>query len=109
MVRVKICGIRSCADAAVAVAAGADAIGLLVGQVHESPDFIRPATAREICATLGPFVVPVLVTHLTDPNSIVELAQQVPAWVVQLHSDLPIEALRQLRPRLAPQIGRAHV
>jgi phosphoribosylanthranilate isomerase len=93
------------------VSAGADAIGLLVGQVHESPDFIRPATAREICATLGPFVVPVLVTHLTDPDSIVKLAQAVPAWVVQLHSDLPIEALRQLRPRLAPRklLGKVSV
>jgi phosphoribosylanthranilate isomerase len=110
-VRVKICGIRSPEEAAVAVVAGADAIGLLVGQVHESPDFIRPETAREICATLGPFVVPVLVTHLTDPDSIVELARQVPAWVIQLHSDLPIEAFRQLRPRLGPRklLGKVSV
>lgn len=111
MVRVKICGVRTCADAAVAVAAGADAIGLLVGQVHESPDFIGPETAREICTTMGPFVVPVLVTHLTNPDLIVELADQVPAWVIQLHGDLSIDALQYLRPRLTPRklLGKVSV
>ena len=111
MVRVKICGIRSRDEAEIAVAAGADAIGLLVGQVYESPDFISPDTAREIYEATGPFVVPVLVTHLTDPDAIVELAEQVPTWVLQLHSDLSGEALRQLRSRLAPRklLGKVSV
>ena len=100
MVRLKICGIRSQEEADIAVAAGADAIGMLVGQVHASPDFISPDRAREICGALGPFVVPVLVTHLTDSDEIVELAQQVPTWAVQLHSDLSGTVLRQLRRRL---------
>jgi phosphoribosylanthranilate isomerase len=111
MVRVKICGIRSREEAEIAVAAGADAIGLLVGQIHESPDFISAETAREICAALGPFVVPVLVTHLTDLAAITELAQQVPAWAIQLHSDLSCEALHQLRRTLAPRklLGKVSV
>src|SRR5436190_320781 len=37
---VKICGIRRHEDALLAAELGADAIGLLVGQRHNSPDFI---------------------------------------------------------------------
>ena len=37
---VKICGIRRQEDALLAAELGADAIGLLVGQRHNSPDFI---------------------------------------------------------------------
>jgi len=37
---VKICGIRRQEDALMAAQLGADAIGLLVGQRHNSPDFI---------------------------------------------------------------------
>lgn len=109
--RVKICGIRSREDAEIAVASGADAIGMLVGQVHESPDFISPVKARDICSALGPFVVPVLVTHLNDPDAIVDVAQQVPTWALQLHSDLSEETLRQLRHRLAPRklLGKVSV
>jgi len=103
MVRVKICGIRSREDAGVAVAAGANAIGLLVGQLHDSPDFITPATAREICRCLGPFVVPILVTHLEDPDAIAQLADEVPAWGVQVHSDLSANTLLALRDRLLPR------
>jgi phosphoribosylanthranilate isomerase len=111
MVRVKICGIRSREDAEIAMAAGADAIGLLVGQVHDSPDFISPSKARAICAATGPFVVSVLVTHLAEPQAIVELAQQIPAWVIQLHNDLPVEALQALRCSLAPRklLGKVSV
>jgi len=111
MVRVKICGIRSQEEADIAVAAGADAIGMLVGQVHASPDFISPDTAREICGALGPFVVPVLVTHLTDSDEIVELARQVPTWALQLHSDLSGTVLRQLRRRLTSRklVGKISV
>ena len=111
MVRVKICGVRSLADAHVAVESGAHAIGLLVGQVHESPDFITPRTAREICHGLGPFVVPVLVTHLADPDAIVELVQQIPAWAVQVHSELPVDSLASLRSRLFPRriLGKVSV
>jgi phosphoribosylanthranilate isomerase len=37
---VKICGIRRQEDALMAAELGTDAIGLLVGQRHNSPDFI---------------------------------------------------------------------
>jgi phosphoribosylanthranilate isomerase len=45
---VKICGVRRQEDALIAAEVGADAIGLLVGQRHNSPDFISAAIARDL-------------------------------------------------------------
>ena len=45
---VKICGIRRREDALIAAELGADAIGLLVGQRHNSPDFISATIARDL-------------------------------------------------------------
>ena len=39
MIRVKICGVQNEKDIEIAVDAGADAVGFLVGQVHVSPYF----------------------------------------------------------------------
>ena len=66
MVHVKICGIRRPADALAAVAYGADAVGVLVGRRHRSPDFLDASDAVAIVAALPPHVASVLVTHLTN-------------------------------------------
>lgn len=62
--RVKICGIRSGADARLAQRLGAHAVGVLVGREHASPDFIESDEAELIVRSLPPFVAGVLVTHL---------------------------------------------
>ena len=111
MVRVKICGIRSAEDARMAGAAGAHALGLLVGRVHASSDFLDPEVARRLAFALPPLVVPVLVTHLEDPAELLALTSQVPTGMVQLHSDLGPPALEQLRRLLWPRmlIGKVSV
>ena len=55
--KVKICGITSLEDAQAAVAAGADAIGLVF--YPPSSRYINPLVAAEIVAGLGPFVTTV--------------------------------------------------
>jgi phosphoribosylanthranilate isomerase len=57
MIRVKICGITSAADARVAVEAGADALGFIF--VEGTPRFVTPAEVAPIVRTLPPFVTPV--------------------------------------------------
>ena len=111
MARVKICGITSVAEARLAERLGAHAIGMLVGQVHASPDFIEPAEADRIARSLPPFVSPVLVTHVDAPETLMRLAAAVACPVLQLHSDLEPAVLRELRARLAPRkiVGKVSV
>ena len=97
---VKICGIRRHEDALIAAELGADAIGLLVGQRHNSPDFISAAVARDISRALPPSVEPVLVTHIEDIDELERLLQQSGITTVQLHSEIASSSVERLRGRL---------
>src|SRR5438874_8232043 len=97
---VKICGIRRQADALIAAELGADAIGLLVGQGHNSPDFISATVARDISRTLPPSVEAVLVTHVEDIDELERLLQQSEITTVQLHSEIAPGSVERLRGRV---------
>jgi phosphoribosylanthranilate isomerase len=111
VIRIKICGITSVAEANLAERHGADAIGLLVGRRHRAHDFVKRDVARRICQSVAPFITPVLVTHLEEPNQIFRLAHAVPCPVLQLHSDLSPSLLAALHERLRPTkvIGKVSV
>jgi len=96
---VKICGIRRHEDALIAAELGADAIGLLVGQGHNSPDFISAAVAREICHSLPPSVEAVLATHIPEVDEIERLLLQSGIKAVQLHSEITADSVANLRER----------
>ena len=97
---VKICGIRRREDALIAAELGADAIGLLVGQKHRSPDFISATVARDISRTLPPSVEAVLVTHVEDIDELERLLQQSEITTVQLHSEIASGSVERLRGRV---------
>ena len=96
---VKICGIRRHEDALIAAELGVDAIGLLVGQRHNSPDFISVAVAREISRNLPPSVEAVLVTHITEVDEIERLLRQSGITTIQLHSEITADSVANLRAR----------
>jgi len=96
---VKICGIRRHEDALIAAELGADAIGLLVCQRHNSPDFISAAVARDISRALPPSVEAVLVTHITEVDEIDRLLRQSGITAVQLHSEITTDSVANLRTR----------
>jgi len=96
---VKICGIRRHEDALIAAELGVDAIGLLVGQRHNSPDFISVAVAREISRNLPPSVEAVLVTHIPEVDEIERLLRQSGITTVQLHSEIAADSVANLRER----------
>src|SRR5437763_14699402 len=96
---VKICGIRRHEDALIAAELGADAIGLLVGQRHNSPDFISAAVAREISRILAPSVEAVLVTQITEVDEIEGLLRQSGIRPVQRHSEISADSVADLRTR----------
>jgi phosphoribosylanthranilate isomerase len=96
---VKICGIRRSEDALLAAQCGADAVGLLVGQRHGSPDFVTAALAGEISRTLPPSVEAVLVTHITEVDEIERILRQSGIAAVQLHSEITADSVAILRAR----------
>jgi phosphoribosylanthranilate isomerase len=96
MSRVKICGITETDDRDVAVAAGADAVGLTVDVSVDTPREIEPELAAELAASTPPFVTTVLVTMAETPESVLELLDRIQPDVVQLHGDHSPAELRQL-------------
>jgi phosphoribosylanthranilate isomerase len=103
VIHVKICGIRRLDDALAALEFGADELGFLVGQKHQSPDFLDAPDAAAIVAALPPNASSVLVTHLVEPDDIVALATAVGVTTVQLHGDTsPAQAaeIKQLLPHI---------
>lgn len=85
---VKICANKSIDDAKMSLAAGADIIGLLVGQEHTSTDFIDKETAREICEFVNGRCDVSLVTHLTTADEIISLTKYIKNNTIQLHSNI---------------------
>jgi phosphoribosylanthranilate isomerase len=80
---VKICGITRAEDARAAVAAGANAIGFVFWP--GSPRFIDPYRAREITASLPPFITTVGLFVDQPAEHICGVASLVRLSAVQLH------------------------
>lgn len=91
--RVKICGITSLDDAHAAVAAGADAIGLVF--YNKSPRHVSVEQARVIALAVGPFVTVVGLFVNAAPEEINRILQQVPLHVLQFHGDEDLDYCEQ--------------
>jgi phosphoribosylanthranilate isomerase len=100
MLRVKICGNRTTDDIALAVAMGADAVGLIVGVRHRSEDAQEPAKAAMLLRSVPVFVSSVLVTHLIEADQVIRLHATVPTTSIQLHDAIPVEAIEAIRTAL---------
>jgi phosphoribosylanthranilate isomerase len=90
--RVKICGVTRVDDAAGAVRAGADAIGLVFDR--RSPRFVAPEQANLIVRSLGPFVTTVALFVNAEPWFVREVLQRVPVHLLQFHGDETPEECR---------------
>ncbi len=97
---IKVCGIRSVEEAAGAVDAGATAIGVLVGVAESVPDRVTPDVGKKIAASVPGGVTTVMVTHLTDPEEVADIAGYMKVRAVQVHGDMDVRGLRTLRPLL---------
>jgi phosphoribosylanthranilate isomerase len=91
--RVKICGITSLDDAQAAVAAGADAIGLVF--YSKSPRHVNVEQARAIALAVGPFVTVVGLFVNAAAEEINRILQQVPLHVLQFHGDEDLDYCEQ--------------
>lgn len=95
MVRVKICGITSAADARFCVEAGADALGF--NFVEKSPRFVTPAQARAIIAGLPPFVTPVGIFWDHPSGHVKAIAEECGLGALQFHGEESPEEVAQHR------------
>jgi len=92
--RVKICGITSTEDAAMAVEAGADALGFVF--VPGTPRCVHPEAAERIVGALPPFVTPVGVFVDQPLEDVLRIAARCNLQAVQLHGDEPEEYSRRI-------------
>lgn len=83
--KVKICGITSLEDAQAAVAAGADAIGLVF--YPPSSRYVTPLVAAEIVAGLGPFVTTVGLFVNEEATVVKDTLARTGLQLLQFHGD----------------------
>lgn len=82
-VRVKICCIANRDEARLAVAEGADALGL-VGAMPSGPGPIEDALIAEVAATVPPPVATFLLTSETEPEAVIAHARRCGTSALQL-------------------------
>lgn len=83
--RIKICGLTSVADAQAAVAAGADAIGLVF--YAKSPRYVTAQQAAEIARAVGPFVTTVGLFVDAAREEVEAILSAVPLQLLQFHGN----------------------
>ena len=91
--RIKICGLTREVDVDAAVAAGADAIGLVM--YGPSPRHVTLERAAELTSRLPPFVTPVLLFVNASATEIIAACARIPYAIVQFHGDETPEACLQ--------------
>ncbi len=93
--KVKVCGITSYEDAAMALDQGVDALGF--NFFPPSPRYIRPADAHSIIRRIPPFVVAVgLFVNVTGQGQVSATARAAGIQILQLHGDESPEYCRTL-------------
>lgn len=97
---IKVCGIQTLEDAVLCIDAGANTLGFLVGLTHLAEDKVSAEQAGSIIAAVKNKVRTVMVTHLTDPDEVTEIAKKIGVSTVQIHDDMPVDAIRILRKTL---------
>jgi phosphoribosylanthranilate isomerase len=105
--RIKICGLTREQDVDAAVAAGADAIGLVL--YPRSPRYVNAVRAGELAHRLPPFVTPVLLLVNASLQEVREACEAVPAAMLQFHGDETPEFCREASAGARPWMRAARI
>lgn len=105
--RVKICCIQSQKEAALAVGAGAHALGL-VSEMPSGPGVIQDAEIRAIARSVPPGVACFLLTCRQRPHEVAQQVREAGVNTVQLCDELLEDAYAELRATL-PGVGIVQV
>lgn len=96
MRRLKVCCVSSVEEARLAVAHGADALGL-VAEMPSGPGVLDDPTIAVVARAAPPAVATFLLTSRRDPDALIEHVRQTAPSTVQLVDEVPIEAYAALR------------
>jgi phosphoribosylanthranilate isomerase len=105
--RIKICCIKSIAEARAAIAAGADAVGL-VSRMPSGPGMIAEELITEIAAAVRGAASTFLLTSLQDPRQIIAQHRRCATTTLQLVDELPDGAHAHIRQAL-PDVSLVQV
>ncbi|MEL6725432.1 MAG: hypothetical protein AAFP24_10460, partial [Pseudomonadota bacterium] len=105
--RVKICCIANITEASIAIAAGADALGL-VAQMPSGPGPIPDEDIRRIIAHVPPPISSFLLTSRTQADDIAEHVRFTGSQTVQIVSHINVRESQRLAERL-PDVRRVQV
>lgn len=94
--RLKVCCISSHDEARLAIAAGADALGL-VSSMPSGPGVISESLIADIAASTPPPIATFLLTCLTDAVAIAEQHARCQTTTIQLVDHVPPDELKRLR------------
>lgn len=89
--KVKICGNASLNDLKIALSAGADAVGFITGTNYKSEDAVTKSCAKKLVLSLPPFVASVAVTHLQNPQDLIDIIDETGCSTLQIQNDVSLE------------------
>lgn len=95
----KICGIKRQLDLRNAIAAGANALGVIIGSPQSRRDFVDIEVASDLLRSVPPHILSVLVTLETNGVVIADILKMTGARAVQLHGEIDIDAINNLKSR----------
>ncbi len=104
MTRVKVCGVTNAADRDAVVAAGADALGVIVDVPVDTPREIDEERAEALVDGTPPFVSTVLVTMPRAVQDVLDRQRVVGADAIQVHDGLAPAFVGGLRRRTAADV-----
>lgn len=89
--KVKICGNGSFYDLKIALSANADAFGFITGVNHVTEDDVSSKFAKQLVSSLPPFAASVAVTHLQNPQDLINIAEETCCNNLQIQNDVSLE------------------
>ena len=95
--KVKICGIKSESELALALNAGADAVGFITDVPVDTPRKISLEIAANLISKVPIFVTSVMVIMPENADIAIEMVQKARPSAVQIHNDLDITELVKIK------------
>lgn len=107
--KVKICGIKTETELAMALNAGADAVGFITDVPVDSPRKISTAQAVRLISKVPVFVNSVLVIMPENAEHAMHMIRDARPTVVQVHNDLALSELKKIKDTGVKLIKTLHV